>query len=271
MDSDKIEITITVDRSEAASMTHGARERWLGKRAESQLAGILPPRPPMGGSRNNRWKPYSRPQLAQAFSEWASLNDGSAPAKQDWSFERDPEGRWPRAGSDSFKKAVKAYAHNEGIHLSRWAPHLDDPEHQARRAWHDARALTILPDGRVEQSQASNRLGSKIDEVAARWDATQEERDEIEALLAAPEPEPYCEDCFHGGGCRPADMGYWQYAVEVIGGLQLRQGNDFAATRSRRSEFGRNRQMVTAGAADTYPSPSDPAVGSVIETIRPGR
>jgi hypothetical protein len=43
-------------------------------------------------------------------------------------------------------------------------------------------------------------------------------------------------------------MSPWQYAVEVIGGLSVRTGGDFHATPSRRNEFGRNRQMVTAGA-----------------------
>lgn len=79
-----------------------------------------------------------------------------------------------------------------------------------------------------------------------------------------------CEECFHGSGCQPADMSYWQYAVEVIGGLQLRQGGDFAATRSRRAEFGRNRQMVTASAADMYPESSDPAARTAIETLSTG-
>jgi hypothetical protein len=66
-------------------------------------------------------------------------------------------------------------------------------------------------------------------------------------------------------------MSNWQYAVEVVGGLQLRLGGDSAATKSRRAEFGRNRQMVTAGTADVYPEPSDPAAKIVVETLEPDR
>jgi hypothetical protein len=65
-------------------------------------------------------------------------------------------------------------------------------------------------------------------------------------------------------------MSPWQYAVEVIGGLQLRTGGDHHATRSERGQFGRNRQMVTAGAADVHPEPSDPAARVAIETIEAG-
>ena len=38
VESSQIEIRVTVDRDEAASMTYGAREKWLGKMAEAQLA-----------------------------------------------------------------------------------------------------------------------------------------------------------------------------------------------------------------------------------------
>jgi hypothetical protein len=65
-------------------------------------------------------------------------------------------------------------------------------------------------------------------------------------------------------------MSPWKYAVEMIGGLRLRQGSDSAATKSRRAEFGRNRQMVTGGAASTHPTPSDPSASAVIETINRG-
>jgi hypothetical protein len=270
MASDPIEITISVDRDKAASMTHGAREKWLGEMAEAKLAETIPPRPPMSGSKRNRWKPYTRDGIAKAFAEWAQLNDGKAPSKKDWSHECDPEGRWPRPGSDSFRKAIKECAREDGVSLSGRAPHLDDPEHRARLAWHEAQRLRLLADGRVEQSQGSLVVESRIEEVAALWIPTAAERAEIEAAHNSPDPGPYCEECFHGSGCKPADMSYWQYAVEVIGGLQLRQGGDFAATRSRRDEFGRNRQMVTAGAADVYPESSDPAARTAIETISTG-
>ncbi|HEU4905861.1 MAG TPA: hypothetical protein VFT19_07070, partial [Solirubrobacterales bacterium] len=218
----------------------------------------------------NRWKPYARDRIAQAFEEWASLNGGKAPSKKDWSHERDPEGRWPRPGSESFKKAIEKCAQEDGISLSRRAPHRNDPEHLARRTWREARHLRLLADGRVEQAQGSYLLGSKIDEVAARWTPTADERAEIEAAQASADPGPYCVDCFHGSGCQPPEMSYWQYAVEVIGGLHVRLGCDSAATRSRRAEFGRNRQMVTAGVADAFPASSDPAVGAVIETLSTG-
>jgi hypothetical protein len=270
VESDQIEIKITVDRDEAADMTYGQRERWLGKLAEEKLAEVVPPRPPLtGGSRRNRWKPYTRERIAQAFSEWAKLNDGKAPAKKDWSYARDPDGRWPRASSDSFRKVIEECAQEDGVSLSQRAPHRNDPEHQARRAWREAQHLRLLADGRVEYSQGSVILGSRIDEVASRWTPTDEERAEIEAAQMSADPGPYCEDCFHGSGCLPPEMSYWQYAVEIIGGLTLRSGGDFHATRSRRAEFGRTRQMVTAGAADAYPEASDPAARAVIETISP--
>lgn len=270
MASDRIEITLSVDRDEAASMTYGAREKWLGGMAETKLAESVPPRPPLSGGKRNRWKPYTRDGIARAFAEWAQLNDDQAPSKKDWSLERDPDGRWPRAGSDSFRKAIKECAREDGVHLAGRAPHRDDPEHLARRAWHEAQHLRLLADGRVEHSQGSLVAGSRIEEVAALWTPTATERAEIEAAHSSPDPGPYCEECFHGSGCKPPDMSYWQYAVEEIGGLQLRQGSDFAATKSRRDEFGRNRQMVTAGAADVYPEPSDPAARTAIETLNTG-
>lgn len=225
----------------------------------------------MSGSRQpNRWQPYTRDKIAQVFAEWAKLNDGKAPAKKDWSHEHDPEGRWPRPGSDSFKKAIEVYADEDEVHLSPRAPHRNDPEHLARRAWHEAQFLRLLTNGRVEQPQRNPVVGSRIDEVAARWTPTAAEHGEIEAAHNSPDPGPYCEECFHGSGCRPPDMSYWQYAVEEIGGLRVRSGGDYAATKSRRSEFGRNRQMVTAGAADVYPEPSDPAARTAIETLNAG-
>jgi hypothetical protein len=249
-------------------MTCGARQKWLGEMAEEMLAEVVAPRPPMNGAgRNNRWKPYTRERIAQAFREWASLHDDDSPSKNDWSHQGDPEGRWPRASSQSFRQVVEVCARKDGIHISTWAPHRDDPEHQARRAWHEAQHLRRLADGRLESSQGT-RGGM---EAVARWEPTAAESAELEGLAASPDPVPYCEDCFHGSGCRPADMSNWQYAVEVIGGLQLRRGGDHAATRSRRADFGRNRQMVTAGAADAYPTPSDPSASAVIETIDPGR
>lgn len=61
MEPEQIEIRITVNRDEAADMTYGQRERWLGKLAEEQLAEVLPPRPPLtGGNQRNRWKPLHK-------------------------------------------------------------------------------------------------------------------------------------------------------------------------------------------------------------------
>jgi hypothetical protein len=271
VEPDQLEIRITVDPDEAADMTYGQRERWLGKLAEEKLAEVVPPRPPLnGGSQSNRWKPYTREGIAQAFSEWAKLKDGRAPAKNDWSYARDSDGRWPRASSDSFKKVIEKCAQEDGVSLSQRAPHRNDPEHLARRAWREAQHLRLMADGRVEHAQSSPYVGSRINEIASRWMPTDEERAEIEAAHMSADPGPYCEDCFHGSGCLPPEMSYWQYAVEVIGRLTLRSGGDFHATRSRREEFGRNRQMVTAGAADAYPEVSDPAVSGAIETIDAG-
>jgi len=268
MDSEQIEIRFSVDRDQAASMTYGARQKWLGEKAEKQLAEVVAPRPPMNAAGlTNRWKPYTRERIAEAFREWASLHDGEAPSRKDWSHQSDPEGRWPRPDSESFGRVVEACARQDGVHISTWAPHRDDPEQVARRAWHEAQYLRRLADGRIESSAGSR--GNM--EAVARWEPTAAESAELEELAASPDPGPYCEDCFHGSGCRPADMSRWKYAVEMIGGLTLRRGSDSAATKSRRAEFGRNRQMVTAGAADAYPTPSDPSASAVIETIDPTR
>ncbi len=268
MDSDSIEITISIPRDKAASLTFGARAKWLGQLVEEQLTPIIPPRPMKGeGGLRNRWKPYTREGVAQAFADWASLHDGKAPSKNDWSESRDPEGRWPRASSDSFKGAVVAMAEEEGLHLSTWAPCRLDPEQRNRRLWHETKDLRVLDDGRVESVQDNYILGSKVEEFAQRWQTTPEELADIEEMMASPDPGPYCLDCFHGSGCRPADMSYWTYAVEIIGSLRPRTGGDTAATRSMRDDFGRNRQMVTGGVADVHLSPSDPAARAVIETI----
>jgi hypothetical protein len=42
-------------------------------------------------------------------------------------------------------------------------------------------------------------------------------------------------------------VGPWTFAVEVLGGLTVRTGGDHHAARSQAGQFGRNRQMVTAG------------------------
>jgi hypothetical protein len=268
VESEQIEIKITVDRDEAASMTYGKREKFLGKLAEEQLAKIVPARfSHQSASHRNRWKPYTRENLAEAFKEWARLHDGKAPAKKDWSAERDPESLWPRPSGESFIAAVKEMAQEDGISLKRTAPHKNDPEHLTRRAWHEVQSLRRLADGRVERAKPNPYVGSPIDEFVERWEPSADEGAEIEALLNSPDPGPYCLDCFHGSGCRPPEMSPWQYAVEVIGGLQLRTGGDYHATRSERAHFGRNRQMVTAGAADVHPEPSDPAASMAIETI----
>ena len=108
-----------------------------------------------GGTQRNRWKPYTRESIAQAFNEWARLHDGKAPTKRDWSPERDPESLWPRPAGESFIAAVKEMAHADGINLNRRAPHKNDPEHLARRAWREAQSFGRLADGRLESSQGS--------------------------------------------------------------------------------------------------------------------
>lgn len=248
-------------------MTYGQRERWLGKLAEEQLAVTIPPRPPLtGGSKRNRWKPYTRESIAMALKEWARLHDGKAPTKRDWSRDRDPDSLWPRPAGESFTHAVKGMAHADGIDLNRRAPHRDDPEHLARRAWREVQSWRRLPDGRLESSQGSR--GPM--EAVARWEPSAEEAAHFEALKDSPDPGSYCLDCFHGSGCQAPEMSPWQYAVEVIGGLQLRTGGDHHATRSELLRFGRNRQMVTAGVVDVHPKPSDPAARTAIETIDAG-
>jgi hypothetical protein len=107
-------------------------------------------------------------------------------------------------------------------------------------------------------------------EAVARWEPSAAEATEIKALQNSPDPGLYCLDCFHGSGCQLPEMSPWQYAVEIIGGLQLRTGGDQHATRSERAKYGRNRQMVTGGAADVHPEPSDPAARTAIETIDAG-
>jgi hypothetical protein len=232
-------ITISVDPAEAAGMTYGQRERWLGKLAERRLAEVIPPRPPRtGGSKQNRWKPYTRDRIVQAFREWAKHHDGKAPSKADWSVVRDPDGFWPRAASDSFLKTIKALAVEDGVSLERTSPCRENPKELARRAWHEATCATRLADGRLEATTPIH--GSSV-EVVERWVPSDFE--------VGPDPGPYCEECFHGSGCQLPAMSPWQYAVEVLGGLWLRTGGDFHATRSERSRFGRNRQMVTGGAA----------------------
>jgi len=59
-------------------------------------------------------------------------------------------------------------------------------------------------------------------------------------------------------GCHHGDNGYWagtsgwQYALELAG-LSPRGPRDHTATASGVAAHGRNRQMVTGGAADQYP------------------
>jgi hypothetical protein len=187
------------------------------------------------------------------------LHDGKAPSKADWSHRRDPERHWPRSDGDSFRNAVERLAKEDGITLTSTAPCRGDDEQAARMLWHRAQHATATSDGRLERT-VPLILGSRV-EIVERW-----EPHEVEL---GPDPGPYCDECFHGNGCRPPDTSAWQYAVEVIGGLTLRSGGDFHATRSRRAEFGRNRRMVTGGAADAYPEPSDPAAKTAIETIAP--
>jgi hypothetical protein len=267
VEPEQIEIRITVDRDEAASKTYGQRERWLGKLAEEQLAEVVAPRPPLtGGSQRNRWKPYTRENIAQALKAWAQLHDGKAPTKRDWSHERDPESMWPRPSGENFIAAVKGMAHADGINLNRRAPHKNDPDHLARLRWREVQSVKRLADGRLESPQG--RRGQM--EAVVRWEPNADEAAEIEALQNSPDPGQYCLDCFHGSGCQPPEMSPWQYAVEVIGGLQLRTGGDQHATRSERAQYGRNRQMVTAGAADVHPESSDPAARAAIETIYAG-
>lgn len=267
MESGQIEIRITVDPDEAASMTYSQRQRFLGKLAEEKLATIIPPRfSKSGASNRNRWKPSTRESLREAFEEWARHHDGTAPTKRDWSPEGGPESLWPRPSGESFIAAVKGMARADGIDLSRRAPHRNDPEHLTRRAWRDVQSSRRLADGRMESSQGTR--GSR--EAVARWEPSLEEDAEFDALKDTPDPGLYCLDCFHGSGCQPPEMSPWHYAVEVIGGLQLRTGGDHHATRSERARFGRNRQMVTAGTADVHPEPSDPAARAAIETIDAG-
>ncbi len=264
---DQLEITIIVSRSEVADLTYGKRHQMLGKLAEEELAKTVPPRPPKTkGTKMNRWKPYTKESIAQALIEWARLHDGKAPTKRDWSIERDPDSLWPRPTGESFIAAVKEIAAADGVSLKTRAPHRNDPEHLARRAWREAQSLQRLADGRLESSQGS-RGGL---EAVARWEPTADEVAEIDALRNSPDPGPYCLECFHGSGCLPPEMSPWQYAVQVIGGLQVRTGGDHQATRSERASFGRNRQMVTAGAVDVHPRSSDPAMSSIIETLDPG-
>ncbi|MBS1881501.1 MAG: hypothetical protein JSS97_00925 [Actinobacteria bacterium] len=221
-------MTIEVDAEHAKTLTYGARAQWLGKLAEEKLAEVLPPREPLSPGRN-RWQPYTRERIAQAFREWAATHDGKAPVQRDWSKERDPEGIWPR--SAGIKQAVGKFAAKDEISISTTAPCKDSKREQARYWWHEAKALSESAALLEHEADGESRVVYKPPPAPY-----------------GPDPGDYCADCFHGSGCRAPEMSPWQYAVEVISGLTVRNGGDFHATPSRRDEFGRNRQMVTAGA-----------------------
>lgn len=223
-----ITVTIEVDAEHATTLTRGARAQWLGKLAEEKLAEMVPPREALNAGRN-RWHPYTRERIATAFREWAKTHDGKAPAQKDWSKGRDPEGVWPRA--EGIKEAVRKFAQEDGISVNTTAPCKKSKREQARYWWHEARSLS-------ESAALLEREANGDSRVLY----------EPPPSPYGPDPGQYCKDCFHGSGCRPPDMSPWEYAVEVIGGLSVRTGSDFHATPSRRDEFGRNRQMVTAGA-----------------------
>jgi hypothetical protein len=110
------------------------------------------------------------------------------------------------------------------------------------------------PKGRWPRAEAVKRIvgGFAAEEgIHTRsWAPCRKDADQwkiFEGLFDAPGGD-YCRECFHGSGCREADMSPWRYAVEVVGGLELRSPADWSATRSRSAEHGRNRQIVTAGA-----------------------
>ncbi len=137
-------------------MPRGQRQLWLGRLAEERLAEIIPPRVSVSvASRQNRWTPYARESIGNAFREWARLHDGQAPAKKDWSPERDPEALWPRPSGASFRRTVEELASEDNISLSWTAPHRSDPEHEARAEWHSA----------SEQYEAAKQRG----EDAVSW------------------------------------------------------------------------------------------------------
>jgi hypothetical protein len=225
---ERIVVTIEVDADRATTLTRGTRAQWLGKLAEEKLGEVIPPREALNAARN-RWHPYTRERIERAFREWAKGHDGKAPAQRDWSKERDPEGVWPRA--EGIKQAVGKFAQEDGISVTTTAPCKKLKREQARYWWHEAQSLS--ESAALLEREAAGDSRVLYEPPPAPY---------------GPDPGEYCADCFHGSGCRPPEMSPWQYAVEVIGGLSVRTGGDFHATPSRRAEFGRNRQTVTAGA-----------------------
>lgn len=223
-------IQLEVDQADFAALSRNQRVSFLGGLAADEAEKLCPAPDRRLGS--EVWSgQYDVTSIVEAFNNWAASHDGLAPSKRDWSKAGDPDHKWPRAGTVC--EVAKKVARERGVRTSRWAPHHD----QARET------SLLLEAGRILE----------------RRDKVVQGLDELE----------YCEECAHGSGCMPADKSPWQFAVEDMAGLSVRQGSDMNSTPGQRHKHGRDRQMVTGGKADVYPSRSDPAAREAIETIVP--
>lgn len=122
------------------------------------------------------------------------MHDGRAPARADWSPERDPERRWPR-----YRRVVELFG--------PLAPFECRCEAAGQREW--------------------------------LQEAEPDADDPYQGWYPNPDLSP----------CRCSRIPGWQYALHLAG-LTTRTSTDHLGTPSGRDAFGRNRQMVTAGAYD---------------------
>jgi len=135
--------------------------------------------------------------------------------------------------------------------LRRWAAHHDkapsrrdwspaaDPEHIWPRADKVAEVF-----GPLAQADGRRWFVHERCDPCACWDYSPE-RDGMRPFT----PE---HGCHHGDNGYWAGTSGWQYALELAG-LSPRGPRDHTATASGVAAHGRNRQMVTGGAADQYP------------------
>lgn len=200
-------ITLEIDEEAIAGEFRTRRVAILGGIVADELEKHIPlPANRFGHKPSDVWSgEYERDAVVAALLKWAEFHEGIAPARKDWSKERDPDRRWPR--SEVVNELGRRLGREAGFRMSSWCP--------------------------------SNFNG--------------------------------CEKCRDSWsmGCMPPDKSGWQFMLEDLAGLSLRQGHEMRSTPSQMDRHGRNRQMVTAGVADVHPHRSDPVASRVVETIRP--
>lgn len=230
-------IEIYVKDADLTELTRNKRIALLGELAADEAEKLCPAKDLRPGS--EFWSgTYDEVSIIEALTYWATLHDGLAPFKTDWSKTGDPDRLWPRASTVCEK--VRKIAERRGVHTTWRAPHYDE-------YWGES-------CDRYMVHEAVHRLrshGLAIEEI------------EVESKVKS------CPECFSGIGCVPPDKSAWQFAIEDMAGLTVRHGSDLNSTASQVHKHGRNRQMVTGGSADVYPSTSDPAARDIIETINP--